>query len=335
MIRSHVFPRILLAVLLLSPLADGASSSARAAEAADSLPTVADHSSNESWVSGPEGSALSSALGWDASSPAIEVPWYAVDPYHGEWCFHLLPQSLIYRSYLAGPKESRLATSLVRIPDDSTLWDATLGARIGLFRFGTADPIRPRGFQVDVEASAQVRLDTLSNVDVRGADYRVGIPFTWGDERRQWKFAYYHMSSHLGDEFMEQNGAFPLFRQSRDALVLGHSFYVTDSLRLYGEVGWAFASTASEPWELQFGIDYAPRRPTGLCGAPFLAINGHLREEHDYGGGLTAQLGWAWRADRTARLLRAGFQYYNGLSTQYAFLPFHEQQYAIGIWYDF
>jgi hypothetical protein len=202
-------------------------------------------------------------------------------------------------------------------------------------RLGNCDPIRPSGYQFDVETSAQVRLDIPEDVDVRGTDYRVGFPLSWGDDRVQWKVAYYHMSSHLGDEFLLKNEDFPVFQQSRDAFVLGHSVYLTDSLRLYGEVGWAFYSTASEPWEVQVGIDYAPRVATGPHGAPFFAVNGYLREELDFGGMFTAQAGWAWRADTTAHLFRIGVQYYNGASWQYAFLPYHEQQIGLWAWYDF
>ena len=75
---------------------------------------------------------------------------------------------------------------------------------------------------MDVEAAAMVRLDIPENVDVRSADYRVGLPLTWGNEFSQWKFSYYHVSSHLGDEYWEDHPEFPLFRQARDALVLGH-----------------------------------------------------------------------------------------------------------------
>lgn len=288
-------------------------------------------------MTSPLDSRLSLSLAALQSAPESEigVPLYEEDLPQNDFGFHLLPEGLIYRSYLAGPKEPRMAAGIIGIPKDSTLWDATIGGRLGLIRFGNSDPIRPRGFQWDVEAAAMVRLDIPADVDVRGTDYRVGLPLTWGDEFRQWKFAYYHMSSHLGDEYWEDNPAFPLFRQARDALVLGHSWYLTDSLRVYAEVGWAFYSVASEPWEIQFGLDYAPRVATGWHGAPFFAINGYLREELDFGGGVNAQVGWAWRADATAHLLRLGFQYYNGASTQYAFLPFHETQYGAVLWYDF
>ncbi len=262
--------------------------------------------------------------------------WRADHHVHdNDWRLHVLPPGLIYRSYLAGTKESRLAAGFVQIPDDSWLWDATVGARVGLLRYGSSDPIRPAGYQLDVEGSAQVRLDIPEDVDVRGTDYRVGLPLSWGNGQVQWKFGYYHMSSHVGDEFYIKNDDFPIFSQSRDVLVLGHSAYLTDSLRVYGEVGWAFYSNASQPWEVQFGIDYAPRVATGIHGAPFVALNGHLRQELDFGGAFTAQAGWAWRADTTAHLFRIGLQYYNGASWQYAFLPYHEQQIGLWAWYDF
>lgn len=293
----------------------------------------------EAEFSEPETPAPRSSLSMfglqNAADSEIGVPLYEQDLDPGERGFYLLPQGLIYRSYLAGPKEPRMAAGIISIPDDSTMWDATIGGRLGMFRIGTSDPFRPRGLQLDVEAAAMLRLDIPEDVDVRSADYRVGFPLTWGNEFSQWKFSYYHMSSHLGDEYWEDHPDFPLYRQARDALVFGHSLYLTDSLRIYGEVGWAFYSVASEPWELQFGLDYAPRVATGLRGAPFFAANGYLREEFDFGGGLNLQAGWAWRSDMTAQLLRLGFQYYNGPSTQYAFLPLHEQQYGLVMWYDF
>jgi len=33
----------------------------------------------------------------------------------------------------------------------------------------------------------------------------------------------------------------------------------------------------------------SPAEPTGACGAPFFAINGHLRQENDYGAAMTMQ----------------------------------------------
>ena len=65
----------------------------------------------------------------------------------------------------------------------------------------TGNAIFPQGWQLDVEAAAMVRL-TLDEIrDFETADYRVGVPLTYGIDNWQFKFAVYHLSSHLGDEF--------------------------------------------------------------------------------------------------------------------------------------
>ena len=78
----------------------------------------------------------------------------------------------------------------------------------------------------------------------------------------------------------------------------------------------------------------APARPTGIRGAPFFAVNGHLREELNYSGNFVLQAGWAWRG-QSSHLLRTGLHYYNGLSDQYSFYRNFEQQIGAGVWYDF
>jgi hypothetical protein len=218
---------------------------------------------------------------------------------------------------------------------DNLLWNGTVGARLGIFRYGTTDYILPDGWQLDVEGAAQVRLDIPEDVDVRSVDFRCGVPLTYGMGAHRFKTGYYHLSSHLGDEFVYKNPYYNRLNFARDVLLLGYSYYATPNLRLYGEAGWAFYSIVSEPWEFQFGLDYAPSYRTGPRGAPFFAVNGHIREELNFSGNFTAQAGWAWRADNGPQLLRVGVQYFNGLSNQYSFAFDHEETIGVGIWYDF
>lgn len=253
----------------------------------------------------------------------------------GEWDWQLLPSGLIYKSYLAGVKESRLASQHINVKGDGWLWDTTLGGRVGLLRYGDRDPIRPNGFQIDMEGSAQVRLDVPDDVNVRSVDFRGGLPITYGSGPSRFKFAIYHISSHVGDEFLLSNPGFQRLNYSRDVLVLGYTLYLHRDLRIYAELGWAFHSDVAEPWEFQFGVDYVPGTPTGIRGRPFFAVNGHLREEVDYGGNFVAQAGWAWLSDENARLLRIGAHYFNGHSSQFSFYRDHEQQLGLAVWYDF
>lgn len=282
-----------------------------------------------------------------AAQPPAQVtrPYFDLDAYLDDeydrpvlsdgWEWQLLPRDVIYKSYLAGIKEPRAGTTLTYLRDDGRLWEGVLGARLGLLRYGDHDPLLPQGFQLDVEGAAFVRLDVDNEVDVRAADYRVGVPLTYGWGTQQVKLAFYHLSSHLGDEFVLKNPGYPRLNWSRDALVLGYSWYVAPTVRLYAEAGWATRCEVNEPWEFQFGVDWAPTSPTGFRGAPFLAVNGHIRQEVDFGGNLTAMTGWSWMSDADRHLLRFGVQYYNGKSSQYSFYNRYEDAIALGLWYDF
>jgi hypothetical protein len=251
------------------------------------------------------------------------------------WDWQLLPTGIIYKSYLAGAKESRISAHIVSERDHDAMWDATLGGRVGILRYGNADPINPEGFQFDVEGSAQVRLDIMNDVDVQAVDFRGGVPLTYGCGPHRFKFGYYHLSSHLGDEFLLDNPGYPRLNFARDVLIFGYSYYWTQKLRLYAETGWAFYTDVSKEWEFQFGLDWAPTQPTGTYGASFFAINAHLREELDFGGNLTVEAGWAWLGNQNTHLLRTGLVYYNGGSPQYSFYREHEEQIGFGLWYDY
>ncbi|MEQ8209628.1 MAG: DUF1207 domain-containing protein [Lacipirellulaceae bacterium] len=257
--------------------------------------------------------------------------------------WRLLPQGVIYRSYLAGVNESRFRSVWNDQDNDGDNWDISLGGRATILRYGTGGDVRPEGFEIGIEGAGLTRLDPEEDHDVSATDYRFGIPVTWGDARRQFKVAYYHLSSHVGDEFLIKNPGFTRLNYSRDVLVLGYSVYPDENsfipgngnLRFYGEMGYAFVNDVSEPWEFQFGIDYAPTQGTGFRGAPFVAFNGHLREEVDFGGNFVAQAGWAWRRSAASGLLRFGFEYYNGKDDQFSFFDNSVQKTGFGIWYDY
>jgi Protein of unknown function (DUF1207) len=252
-----------------------------------------------------------------------------------DYCLHLMPQGLIYRSYLAGAKESRFRSVWHEEQNIGSIWDISLGGNVGLLRYGTRGDVRPEGWQLGLEGAGLVRLDIDEDRDVMATDYRFGIPVTWGDSIHQVKLAYYHVSSHVGDEFLLKTPGFNRLNYSRDVLVYGHSLYPSDNWRVYGELGYAFYVDVADPWECQFGLEYAPNGPTGACGAPFAALNGHLREEVDFGGNFVAQAGWAWRRGAATGLYRIGVEYYNGKDDQFSFFDESVEKIGLGMWYDY
>jgi hypothetical protein len=253
------------------------------------------------------------------------------------WSWQLLPSGLMYKSYLAGNREPRMGSQIVRESNHGWLWDATVGGRVGILRYGTENDLWPQGWQLDIEGAAFPRLDLEHEEDLISADFRGGLLSTTRQGPWETKFGYYHLSSHLGDEYMIRYPSTLATRinYSRDSLIAGLAVHPHPSIRLYSEAGWAFHDDGgAKPWEFQFGAEFSSNEPTGIGGAPFFAVNAHLRQENDFGGNLTVQTGWQWRG-RTGHLLRTGVQYFNGMSDQYQFFNRFEEQVGFGLWYDY
>ncbi|MGL6226717.1 MAG: DUF1207 domain-containing protein [Thermoguttaceae bacterium] len=264
--------------------------------------------------------------------------------------WQLLPNGLIYPSYLAGPKEPRISTSFTQDDGKNWLWDFTLGGRAGLIRYGSRESILPTGFQVDLEGAVSGRMDLMHERDMVADDFRFGFPITFGTSFWQFKFGYYHVSSHLGDEYMINNHV-PFsdrINYYRESLVGGIAFRPHSDIRLYAEIGYALEyDVTTEPLEFQFGFEYSPVsrrhaeqlsntliRTTGWQGAPFFAVNAYLRQENDFGGNLSLQTGWQFRGESN-HLFRIGLYYFTGKSEQYQFLKKTENRIGFGLWYDF
>ena len=250
--------------------------------------------------------------------------------------WQILPSDIIYHSYLAGPKEPRFAA--VFWHDKSLGWqlDYTVGGRVGLLRYGNSDPIWPQGFQLDIEGAAFPRVNLDQNMDLDAADFRVGLPLTYGKDKWQAKLEVYHLSAHVGDEFLIRHPTFDRINYVRDALVAGLSYYPVNMLRLYGEAEWGFhVDGGAKPWAFQFGFEVSPLRNNGCGGDPFLALNTSFREDVDFGGSLCLQTGWQWRGNNNRRLLRTGLHYLTGKSNQFEFYRQGEDQLGVGLWYDF
>lgn len=253
---------------------------------------------------------------------------------HGDWVWTFLPQGFLYHTYWASEAEPRLSSQIFSESNQGTLLDSTIGGRLGFVRFGKR--YGEEGWQLDVLAGAKLRQSVDNNMDMVATDYRFDLPFTYRYGQHALKFGYYHVSSHTGDEFLLSHPGFNRLNYYRNALYLGYSYYVIPELRLYGEADYGFDTDIAQPWNFQFGLDFGPARPTGIRGAPFFAINGHLQQELNYGGSVNIQCGWAWKGEGLAAGVgRLGPYYYNGGSPQYSFYNVSEQQIGVGVWYDY
>lgn len=255
------------------------------------------------------------------------------------WTWTLLPEDLLYDSYLAAPRDPRMGSAWLYDPDQGWYWDLEIGARAGLLRYGSPPGSNAEGWQLDVWGAALPRLNLDQNYDLDAADFYAGLPLTWSEGPWQAKFELRHLSSHVGDEYLLRNPGFMRRNYVRDSIVFGGGYFPTPDIRLYGEADYAFRrGGGAEPWHLRFGVDYSPQPALdwlGWYGMPFLAVGGELREEVDFGGGVNAVAGWQFRGPESRKLLRVGLQYYNGKSLQFSFFDTHEELIGLGIWYDY
>lgn len=260
-----------------------------------------------------------------------------------DWGWTLLPSELLFQSFQGGPREPRLAQQVLYLSGQGWVWELEAGTRVGLLRFGTPDQetppgMRPQGWQLDIEGAALPRLNIENYMEVDAVDFKVGIPITYSTGNWQFEFTWYHISSHVGDEFLIRYPTFNRLDYLRDAFTFAVGYFVTPDLRLYGEVDYAYNTNGgSEPWHIQFGFDYLPDiayenpwRPI-----PFVAVNGQLREEVDFSGGVNVFAGLMWENPKSHHRFRAGLQYYNGKSFQFSFFDTHEELLGFGLWYDF
>ena len=94
----------------------------------------------------PDDAILNGAAPEDAI-PEDAIPLDDSDVYYeyvsSDFTWQVGPSGIIYRSYLAGPHEPRISISPF-FNSNRAVWDATVGGRGGVLRYGDRDPLHPK-----------------------------------------------------------------------------------------------------------------------------------------------------------------------------------------------
>lgn len=278
---------------------------------------------------------------WDSSLRACVPGWGRELPRTDEaWSWQWLPLGILYRSYFASNRESRIGAEIIHeSKEDFNYWDPTLGGRFGIVRYGNTNRLYPEGFQIDLECAVLARLTVDHKRDVWGSDYRVGIPLTYRSGNFEWKFGYYHISSHMGDEWMvehyEETGELYRINYVRDCIMFGMAYRPDANWRFF--VGGDFAAGTdggAKPWIFELGCEYSPMMLPNFAGSPFLALYLRWKEENDYDTYVAFETGWQWKTLYQSTF-RGGLYLMSGDADQYQFYNRRENQVGFGVWYDF
>ncbi|XZE22143.1 DUF1207 domain-containing protein [Pirellulaceae bacterium SH449] len=273
---------------------------------------------------------------WDLSMPHLDHNEFTSESEESR--FEWLPTGLIYRSYLAGEKEPRMGCRMLYdLIDKRVVTEACLGGRVGLLRYGGRDERGPTGYQLDFEGAVQTRLlPEEPSTMMEGADFRFGLLNTWRSGNMTYKAGYYHISSHLGDEFLIEFPDFPRLNYVRDAAIFGTMVDLSDDWQGYGEVAYAVGTSGgAKPLELQFGTQWAPVGQGSGAGAPYAGINTMMRQDFRFRGSMNVECGWNCMGRSNGSKLKVGVQYYRGPSLQFSFYDKLERLVGGGLTYDF
>lgn len=155
-------------------------------------------------------------------------------------------------------------------------------------------------------------------------DYFVGIPLTYAYDRWSFRMKLYHISSHLGDEFIVNNPEYLYLRKnpSYEALEFISSYQVSGNLRAYGGPGFILHSDQSFPMKSLYAKYGVELRILGqklyyhqLYGTPFLAIHLENWQVRDWNLDLFIKTGYELsKLQGVGRKMRVYVDYHHGYS---------------------
>lgn len=191
------------------------------------------------------------------------------------------------------------------------------------------------GWQVGMSGAvmALFNLDGPST-DLVNADYFFGIPFSWRSGDLSGRLRIYHLSSHVGDEFL-LGDAVPDFERinlSYEAIELLGS-WERDGYRVYGGGSWIFnTDTDLDRGRLQGGAEYQGK-PTEWRNARFVAaVDLQAWEETDRDVDVSAKAGLAFRSPYVGeRKLQLLLEYYNGHAPHGQFYVYRVEYFGLGL----
>ena len=195
-------------------------------------------------------------------------------------------QTVLYPPMLANPRET-MYSATYRI-GDSTMGKQSIAISLGdnfpIFRWRNV--LRWKGdLQVDIQSGiwSVFKMDICQNGEISAlmnTDYLVGFPLSYAFDNWSFRARLYHVSSHLGDEFMAMHSGVTRLNPSMEALDFFTSFQINMHLRTYAGLGWVFHSDKTyclrPPFYFEWGGE-ARMCPRKFCyhrlhGSPFLAV---------------------------------------------------------------
>lgn len=268
--------------------------------------------------------------------------WYGTEPEtdceyarnHGLWGIFLPEGPPLFRPLMADPRELTYSVGW-RFNDkvlERNVIDVSFYDRLPVFRW--VDIWRKGGdLQLEIEGALWAVFDPLHDSSpLMDADYYVGFPLTYAFDNWAIRLRGYHISTHIGDEYLIDHPHFKRKNPSIEAFDLYVSNQFTQDIRLYGGLGYVACQDDSfrvgklylvaglELRLFEWGYyDYCNR----LYGVPIFGMHFYYQEHFKNHINNTYVLGYEWgKFSGLRHRFRIYLEYHDGYSLDGQFCKF-------------
>lgn len=263
----------------------------------------------------------------------------------GLWMPELPP---LFRPFIADPREVTYSAGW-RFNDNKALTqnviDVSYADSFPIYRWFY---VWPWGgdMQVDIEGALWAVFDPCTeSAPLMNADYYVGFPITYAIDYWQFRLRGFHISSHIGDEFLLNHPHFDRRNPSAEYVDFSVSHDFTDDIRLYGVVGYVIHQDESfkcHRFYSEAGLEMRLNefRYLNYCqslyAVPFFAM--HFRFRGDYKRHLDSTYVLGYEVGKLSglhRRMRVYMEYHDGYSSEGQFFKFPTNYFSIRASYGF
>ena len=288
--------------------------------------------------------ALYDDYAWYITAPDTDYAFARKNNLWGIW----LPEGPpAFRPFIADPRQVTLSVGW-RFNDKTlgkNLIPVTLGGNFPIFRWVDIWPMRG-DVQFEIEGAVWAIFDPLhASSPLIDADYYIGFPITYLFGNWAVRLRGYHISTHIGDEYLLDHPHFSRKNPSIEAFDLYASYQFTHDIRLYGGIGWVacqddsyrvgpfYAQAGAEIRLFQIGYkDYCNR----FYGVPFLAMDFYYHSHFKHHVNSNFAIGYEWgKVSGIRRKMRIMLEYHDGYSLEGQFSKFPTHYLAIRATYGF
>lgn len=262
--------------------------------------------------------------------------------------FELLPACApLFRPFAADPRQVTYSVGW-RFGDqlfNPHTAPVSFGNHVAFFRINNPWGC-PGALQLELEGGVWALFEHCDHIaPLDNADYYVGLPLVYCHGSWKHRLRLWHLSSHLGDEFMVEHPQFVRTNPSAEYLDYFLSYEPSPCLRLYGGLGVILRSDETHPCK-RFYAEYGGEwryRWGNICfpcsrihGRPFFACHFRSYEDNNFDFDGTFVAGYEFtKCAGCYKRLRIFGEYHNGFSVEGQFNRLHTDYFALRLSYGY